>query len=84
MILGLEFYKNKNSIMAVICLVGAVMNSFVLIVTRAHYTVDVLAGFVLGHYFWLVSQRLCGEIDKKLGWIDDRNNEGYSINMQGS
>ena len=66
------------------CLVAAVMNSLVVIVTRAHYTADVVSGFVLGHYFWLVSQMLCGEIDQKIGWIDDKNDQVYAINMQDS
>ena len=40
-----------------------VLETFVLIVLRAHYTIDIVAGIVFAHYFWILSEKYSYSID---------------------
>ena len=40
--------------------------SLLLIFTRAHYSIDIFGGFLFGHYFWIMSERICWVIDYML------------------
>lgn len=79
-IFALEYNRNKLKIPMAFCIFVGVLNGVVLLTTRAHYSVDIFAGVVFGHYFWMLSDRISGFIDKKLGRRYDSSYKAYSIN----
>jgi len=47
---------------AAVSLFTAVTESFVMLVCRGHYTIDLISGAVFGHYCWIFS----GVVSKKV------------------
>ncbi len=66
LILSLSFrdwgYKIfSNYFIFVVCL-----EAFVMTVTRAHYSIDIIFGFIAGHYFYIISKYLAKYLDVNL------------------
>jgi len=55
MICLLEFRADKKKSLTLFALVGICFNFFVLLVTRSHYSIDLIMGLIMGHYCYLVS-----------------------------
>lgn len=52
--------------MSYFALLTLVFTVFVLIVTRVHYSIDIIAGFIIAHYIWILYDRYCYVIDSYL------------------
>jgi hypothetical protein len=48
---------------------------------RGHYTIDLITGIVLGHYFWIIGRRL-GKFCKRV--VVKQMKEKYEQNVQSS
>jgi len=60
MISTLEFKTDKQRLLTYFGVIGIIFNFFVLLVTRSHYSIDLIMGLIMGHYCYLAS-----------GWIVD-------------
>ena len=63
MMFFLEFYAVGWYIWSYYALFTLVFEAFVLIILRAHYTMDILAGVVFAHYFWILSEKYSYTVD---------------------
>jgi hypothetical protein len=63
---SLEFNANKWFIMSKISFLMMILQGFLMIVARGHYSIDLLAGIVFAHYFWVMAERLSYLVDVKL------------------
>lgn len=63
--LSLENYKNKNYEMMGLGIFGVFAEFFVMVVLRGHYSIDLFSGIIFGHYFWMVSKKVCKVLDRK-------------------
>jgi PAP2 superfamily C-terminal len=61
---ALESRKNKYYQMMWISLASVIIESFMMIVLRGHYTIDLIAGIIFGHYFWIFSNKSAKKIEK--------------------
>jgi len=50
----LEFKKDKSMFLEIFAVVGTFYNFFVLLVTRAHYFIDLVIGMLTAHYIFIV------------------------------
>ena len=66
----LYIYIEKRKLAIFIC-VGALYMSFVLLSFRNHYSVDLIFGVTMAHYFFILSARLAPYCDKLLKRIFD-------------
>jgi len=55
MICLLEFRHDKKKFLTFFALIGICLNFFVLLVTRSHYSIDLIMGLIMGHYCYLIS-----------------------------
>ena len=62
---ALELFNYKINWLAIIALVFNFFNAFTLIVTRAHYSVDIVAGLLISHYFYIIAGYLSNYLDKR-------------------
>lgn len=53
------------------------LESFTLIVTRAHYSIDIISGVVFAHYIWIVTGWAAPYVDKKLIQASKRRPDEY-------
>ena len=58
-IFGLEHRKNGNRYMMWFCIFTACLEAFTMIVNRGHYIIDLMAGFVMGHYLSIICEDIC-------------------------
>jgi hypothetical protein len=61
---ALENYSCKRLMVTALAVIGTGYVATVMILTRGHYTIDILTGIVLAHYFWIISGWLSEELDK--------------------
>lgn len=80
-IIACEWFKNKIYVMTVVtCLINVYM-AFVMIGFRIHYTVDVIIGVVIAHYFFILLSMAAPYLDNKIKhcfnkvWHKIRNEE---------
>ena len=59
-----RYYHNR--VMMWVAWVAVVIESFTMIVTRGHYSIDVVTGMVFAHYVWTVAGWVSPFVDKKL------------------
>ena len=72
----LEHHKHKNSQMMGLAAFGILFEFFTMVVLRGHYSIDLFSGIIFGHYFWMMSKKLCKAVDKK--WkIKSRDTEKW-------
>jgi uncharacterized membrane protein YagU involved in acid resistance len=70
----LEHFKCKNIQMMYLAAFGVCFEFFTMVVLRGHYSIDLFSGIIFGHYFWILSKKICKAMDKK--WkIKYRENE---------
>jgi len=50
----LEFRKDGCQILKTLAFIGLWLEAFTLLVSRAHYSVDLIAGLIFAHYFYIV------------------------------
>lgn len=62
----LEFKRDKLSFMTGFSVAAIFLNFFVLLVTRSHYSLDLIMGMIMGHYCFLWSNWIDEYISKKL------------------
>ena len=53
MIVTLEWYENRRRVMVFITVLINIYIGFVMVVFRIHYTVDIIIGVAMGHYFYI-------------------------------
>lgn len=63
-ILMCEFYTMKNYYMFGFCIFTYFVEAFTLTVTRAHYSIDLIAGTIIAHYLFM-------NIDRYIHYIDN-------------
>lgn len=66
LIAALEFNKTKLNIPAVFCLLVCFLEAFLLIITRGHYSIDIFAGLVTGHYYFLLIDKYIDVVDTSI------------------
>lgn len=59
-----RFYENFP--MMYFSIFTVLVESFTMIVTRGHYSIDIISGIVFAHYIWIVTGWLAPYVDKKL------------------
>ena len=70
----LENYSVKNYVLMGVSIFGVFFEGFVLLVTRAHYSIDLISGAIFAHYIWILSGWLCPYVDMRMR----PRNEKYS------
>lgn len=56
----------KRPGLAALSLLTGAVEACVMLVLRGHYTIDLIAGVVFGHYCWILSGTACKPLDKKM------------------
>ena len=67
--LALENYQNRNKTLFWISVITCIVLSVLTVLTRADYTVSLIGGMIMAHYFWIVSDRFAEGIDPLIGII---------------
>ena len=67
MFCALENYYIGNVFMMWVALFAVVFESMILIVLRVHYSIDIFAGIMISHYYWIVSGWISQRVDKMIG-----------------
>jgi len=65
-----EFYKFKNYVMFGICLFSSFYELLIMIFTRGHYIIDLFAGLIFAHYFYMIVDENIHYIDKSKITLD--------------
>ena len=80
LIAALEWRKNGYKMPAIACIFASCFEGFTVFITRVHYTIDIIAGVVFAHYFYMISDWLFSTyIDKMLGLQDKQNNKDKKL-----
>ena len=58
----------NNKFMMGLSLFSCIYASILAIIMRSDYTVSIITGVGMGHYFWIMSGKISEKIDKKLGF----------------
>lgn len=53
----MEFWACGYYKVVVFAMFAMMCNAFMLVILRAHYTIDLIAGFVFGHYIWIMADK---------------------------
>lgn len=67
-IFALENHSSNKCFMAGLGLFCVIFEFIVMIVLRAHYTIDLFAGIVFAHYLWIILDAPAKWVDKFLGY----------------
>lgn len=67
----LENRLYKNEFMQWISWISVIVESVTMIVTRGHYSIDVIAGMIFAHYIWIATGWVSPYVDRKL--ISDKD-----------
>ena len=59
----LEFFAVGWPWWAAFSIFTAVVNTALMIFLRVHYSIDIVAGLLFGHYFWILAERYVYIID---------------------
>ena len=74
-LLALNFKEwGENKLFVYGCVV-TFLQMFVMTVVRAHYSIDVICGFLIAHYVWIFVNDYCEWIDKVFPWFVNRKME---------
>lgn len=55
-LMTLDHYAYKNYPWAILALATGLIEFSTMIFLRGHYTIDLITGVLLGHYFWIVGR----------------------------
>mmetsp|Transcript_27607 Transcript_27607/g.27295 ORF Transcript_27607/g.27295 Transcript_27607/m.27295 type:complete len:117 (+) Transcript_27607:429-779(+) len=69
---ALENRHEGNRFLMYLSIFTAFFEFFVLLVLRAHYAVDMFAGIVFAHYFWIISGWVSPYLDRWGGYKDSQ------------
>lgn len=75
LIAALEFNKMGLNISAMFCLLVSLLEGFMLIITRGHYSVDIFAGLIVAHYFFLIIDKYIHIVDGSIIGMKKREDE---------
>ena len=53
--ISLELFEYKLYWLALVSIIFNVYNAIILVVTRSHYSIDIVGGIVFSHYFYILS-----------------------------
>lgn len=62
--LAFEFYHYKFYWACVLVSLLNVYNCILLVVTRSHYSIDIVGGLVFSHYFYLLAGHICKALER--------------------
>jgi len=62
----LEFFYTGWKKMAVFSILTAIVQASLMTLLRGHYSIDLFAGIIFGHYFWMMSDKYSFYLDVKL------------------
>ena len=65
---ALENYNSGYYKLMVLSVIATLFEFFVMVVLRAHYSIDLISGVVFAHYIWILSGRASKYIDSWLGY----------------
>jgi len=57
-IFGFEHSKLQNKALMIFCIFTALLETFTMIISRGHYSIDLITGFVMGHYLTIIGSEL--------------------------
>jgi len=57
-IFGFEHWKLQNKVLMIFCIFTALLEAFTMIISRGHYSIDLITGFVMGHYLTIIGSEL--------------------------
>jgi len=78
---GIYFKNTKQNILFIFSLYVMIFEGLFLVVTRAHYSIDILFGFIVAHYIYLLDVRMFrNKFCMKMLNIKDNDNN-YDISM---
>jgi hypothetical protein len=63
LIVGLEFLHLKVKKMFYFCMFCAIFEAIVMVVLRGHYCIDILAGYIISHYCFILIEKYCYLLD---------------------
>jgi hypothetical protein len=69
----LENYEYKHYSLVALAAFTLVVESVVMVVTRGHYCIDIIAGVVFAHYIWMLTGYFSPVVDRKL--VEKKGNE---------
>ena len=61
---AIEFYKYKYYWLSFFVSLCNVYNCIILVVTRSHYSLDIVGGLVFSHYFYILAGYACQALEK--------------------
>ena len=76
---ALENRYYENYPLMCLSIVTVIVESFTMIVTRGHYSIDIISGIVFSHYIWIVTGWLAPYVDRKLIQASKRRQEDYIL-----
>jgi hypothetical protein len=69
----MENYSRKSYKLAMLALFGTFFEFFVLLLTRTHYSIDLFAGLMFSHYYWILSGYIAKKVDVYLALSPQEN-----------
>ena len=66
--LSLENFEHKRKIAGYFAIFSIFYVFVILAILRSHYTIDLFAGIIMGHYIWMVIERPAKWLDRHLGY----------------
>ena len=66
MITFMEFKANECHKLAIYSLFVMIAEIFLMLATRAHYTIDMVSGLIFSHYIWIMADKYSYIIDTRL------------------
>jgi hypothetical protein len=59
----MEFKRSKETFLFIFCLFTCFVEAFTMIVTRGHYSIDILTGIIVAHYTYMIVESYIDYID---------------------
>ena len=64
----LENRESKDTLMTWVSVVSIAFEFWMMVVLRAHYTIDLISGIVFAHYIWIISKKPGLWLDQRIGY----------------
>lgn len=72
LITGLHYYHLEKKKMSILCFCTVFVEAFLVLITRIHYSIDVVVGLSFSHYVFILVNHYVKYIDN---WITEMMNE---------
>lgn len=69
---ALEWYRNGFLYPMIGCLFVCLLEGFTVLITRTHYSIDIFAGIICAHYFYLLVDKYVKYIDRSFVGMKER------------